>query len=111
MFNMLKMGWFFTLLPRTLGYLADKRVPFYYKVIPFLVVPFFFTPLDRITNIYPIWGLLDNFMIVLLSAWLFTWLAAGHIRSKYSNGNGEGETVANTIEGEYTVVSQETERV
>ncbi|WJW69222.1 hypothetical protein OZ401_002819 [Candidatus Chlorohelix allophototropha] len=94
-------------MPRTIGNLSDKRVPFLYKLIPFLVIPFYFTPVGRLFNAYAVWGLADDFTIILLSAALFTWLSDNYLRKKYPDGN-KGESVKTTIEGEFTVVSEET---
>ncbi|MEI7554824.1 hypothetical protein [Candidatus Chlorohelix sp.] len=107
MLNFFRMRWFLTLLPRTIGNLIDKRVPFLYKLIPFLVIPFYFTPVGRLFHAYSIWGLLDDFTIILLSAALFTWLSGNYLRKKYPK-NDKGNSVKTTIEGEFTVVNKET---
>lgn len=109
MFGLLKIRWLITLLPRTIRYLGDSRVPFYYKVLPFLFIPFFFTPVARLLSLVPILGLLDEFTILLLSLLLFTYLSDKAIQSKLARmrrENPEPEQSIEVIEGDYTIVSQ-----
>lgn len=107
------MRWLLTLLPRTIRYMGDGRVPFYYKVLPFLFIPFFFTPVARLLTMVPLLGILDEFTILLLSLLLFTWLSEKAIQRKLKHQHDE-ETVntapSEIIEGDFTVVSQ-TEKV
>ncbi|MEI6045179.1 MAG: hypothetical protein WCS37_12580 [Chloroflexota bacterium] len=108
MFGVLKMRWFFTLLPRTIRYLGDGRVPFYYKILPFLFIFFFFTPVARLMSLIPLLGLLDEFTILLLSLALFTYLSEKVLKRKMAR---QQEDVANStpleiIEGDYKVMDQ-----
>ena len=47
--------------------LMDKRVPFYVKAIPVLLVPYLASPIDLIPDFIPVLGYLDDVAIVLLA--------------------------------------------
>jgi hypothetical protein len=101
------MRWFFTLLPRTIRYLADRRVPFYYKVLPFLFIPFFFTPVARLMSLVPVLGLLDEFTILLISLALFTWLSEKALKrreAREARNNPPVTRPSQIIEGDYEVL-------
>lgn len=112
MLGILKLRWLFQLLPRTYRYLVDGRVPFYYKWLPFIGIAFFFTPIARIMNAFPLVSLLDEFTITLIGMAIFTWAAAKylkHLADKLNNEAGStSKTPLNTIEGEYEVVTLKT---
>ena len=93
------MRWLITLLPRTIKYFLSEKVPFYYKLV--LLFPIFweFTPIARITNIAPVFGLLDEFTIILLTMALFTWLVGRYQVRK----NPPTTAKVEVIEGEYYV--------
>ncbi|MBN9392521.1 MAG: hypothetical protein J0I20_31090 [Chloroflexi bacterium] len=99
MLGILRVRWLITLLPRTIKYFISEKVPFYYKLI--LLIPIFWalTPVARITNIWPILGLLDEFTIILLTMALFTWLVGRHQLSKAPPVTAKVEI----IEGEYYI--------
>jgi hypothetical protein len=107
MFGLLRIRWLFTLLPRTVRYLGDKRVPFIYKFLPFLFIPFFFTPVARLLTLVPVLGLIDEFTIALIGMALFTWLAEKALK-RYATKHPHKTTEAplQIIEGEYLVVAE-----
>jgi hypothetical protein len=106
MFGLLRMKWFFTLLPRTIRYLGDGRVPFYYKFLPFLFILFFFTPVARLMSLVPLLGLLDEFTILLISLAIFTKLSEKVIRKKVARQEEVNSKPLEIIEGDYKVVEQ-----
>jgi hypothetical protein len=102
MLGILRVRWLITLLPRTIKYFISEKVPFYYKLI--LLIPIFwaFTPIARISNIWPILGLLDEFTVILLTMALFTWLVGRYQLRKAPPVTTNAPKIE-IIEGEYYV--------
>ncbi len=106
MFGMLRMRWLFSLLPRTFRYMSDKRVPIFYKILPFSFILFFLTPIARLLALVPVLGLVDEFTILLLSLALFTYLSDKALKRWEARHPNKATTSAQIIEGEYVVVAQ-----
>jgi hypothetical protein len=102
MLAMLRLRWLFSLLPRTISYFLSEKVPFYYKLVLLIPVFWAFTPVARITNIYPIFGLLDEFTITLLTMALFTWLV-GRYQLRKNPPDASKTAKVEIIEGEYYI--------
>lgn len=99
------MRWLLNLLPRTISYLFNEQIPFFYKLI--LLIPIFwqFTPVARLSNALPILGLLDEFTVILLTMALFTYLVGRHLQRKAPKT--DTVTTLETIEGEYYVIDHQ----
>ncbi len=102
MLALLRLRWLLSLLPRTISYFLSEKVPFYYKLVLLIPVFWAFTPIARITNIYPIFGLLDEFTITLLTMALFTWLVSRYQLRKNPPDVTKTAPVE-IIEGEYYI--------
>lgn len=102
MLGMLRLRWLISLLPRTINYFLSDKVPFYFKFTLLIPVFWAFTPIARLTNIYPILGLLDEFTVILLTMALFTWLVGRYQLRKNPPANAQTAKVE-IIEGEYYI--------
>ncbi len=106
MLGILRMRWLLTLLPRTINYFLSERVPFYYKLLLLIPVFWMFTPVARIANAIPWFGLLDEFTIILLTMALFTYLVGRYLQRKAAKQTPPPTVPLETIEGEYYVIDQ-----
>lgn|SRR5689334_9659318 len=105
MLGILRMRWLLTLLPRTISYLFNEQIPFFYKLL--LLIPVFwqFTPVARLSYALPVLGLLDEFTIILLTMALFTYLVGRYLQRKNPRKD-EVTAPLETIEGEYYVIDR-----
>ena len=51
-------------------YLSFFEIPWYKKILPFLVVCYAVSPLDLFPDFIPVLGMLDDFLLVPLGIWL-----------------------------------------
>ncbi|MDB5082725.1 MAG: hypothetical protein JWP00_4649 [Chloroflexi bacterium] len=102
MLGMLRLRWLISLLPRTITYFLSEKVPFYYKLTLLIPVLWAFTPIARITNVFPILGILDEFTVILLTMALFTWLVGRYELRKNPPADGKTAPVE-VIEGDFYV--------
>ena len=86
--------------------LMDKRVPAKLKIVPLLAIVYTFLPTDLNPDFFPIIGLIDDLLILIISITVFLGLGSFSIVSK---GNTEGpETKPNeVITGQYRVVDHD----
>lgn len=110
------MRWLMTLLPRTLTYFFNQKIPWLYKLILLLPVLWYLTPVARLANALPLLGLLDAFTIILVTLALFTSACSRYLQSKARKEkvSEASETVdgvarpaarpVEIIEGEYYVI-------
>ncbi len=107
MLGMMRMRWLLTLLPRTINYLFNERVPFFYKLIMLLPILWLFTPIARLSSAVPVLGLLDEFTVVLLSMALFTHLVSRYLLSRIKKDQPATSAPLEIIEGEYYVIDRQ----
>ena len=51
-------------------YLSFFEIPWYKKILPFLVVCYAVSPLDLFPDFIPVLGMVDDFLLVPLGIWL-----------------------------------------
>ena len=61
----------------------DGRVPFYLKIIPFIVALYLLSPLDLIPGFIPVIGQLDDFGLLLIGLSTFIRLAPAEVIDDY----------------------------
>ena len=74
-------------------YLAahSPHVPWYAKILAVLVAGYALSPVDLIPDFIPVFGYLDDLIIVPLGIWLVVWLIPEHVMAEYRAQASEAE--------------------
>jgi len=89
--------------------LLDRRIPLKYKLLPALGVTYAILPFDIIPDMFPIFGVIDDILILATSIILF--MIFGPIQ-KLTNSFKDTDThqkqsdSENIVEGEYRIIEQ-----
>ena len=89
--------------------LLDRRIPFKYKLLPALGVAYAILPFDIIPDMFPIFGVGDDILILAASVILF--MIFGPIQKltdslKNTNNQHEQNNKENIVEGEYRIINE-----
>ena len=89
--------------------LLDRRIPFKYKLLPALGVAYAILPFDIIPDMFPIFGVVDDILILAASVILF--MIFGPIQKltdslKNTNNQHEQNNKENIAEGEYRIINE-----
>jgi len=89
--------------------LLDRRIPFKYKLLPALGVAYAILPFDIIPDMFPIFGVVDDILILAASVILF--MIFGPIQKltdslKNTNNQHEQNNKENIVEGEYRIINE-----
>jgi uncharacterized membrane protein YkvA (DUF1232 family) len=74
-------------------YLAvpSPHVPWYAKILAVAVAGYALSPIDLIPDFIPVFGYLDDLIIVPLGVWLVVWLIPEHVMAEYRAKASEAE--------------------
>ena len=89
--------------------LLDRRIPFKYKLLPALGVAYAILPFDIIPDMFRIFGVVDDILILAASVILF--MIFGPIQKltdslKNTNNQHEQNNKENIVEGEYRIINE-----
>ena len=89
--------------------LLDRRIPFKYKLLPALGIAYAILPFDIIPDMFPIFGVIDDILILAASVILF--MVFGPIQKfsdslKNKNPQKEPNSKKNVVEGEYRIIKE-----
>ena len=89
--------------------LLDRRIPLKYKLLPALGVAYVILPFDIIPDMFPVFGVIDDILILTASVILF--MIFGPIQKlttsfKDTNIHQKQSDSENIVEGEYRIIDQ-----
>ena len=89
--------------------LLDRRIPLKYKLLPALGVAYVILPFDIIPDMFPVFGVIDDILILASSVILF--MIFGPIQKlttsfKDTNIHQKQSDSENIVEGEYRIIEQ-----
>jgi len=89
--------------------LLDRRIPLKYKLLPALGVAYVILPFDIIPDMFPVFGVIDDILILAASVILF--MIFGPIQKlttsfKDTNIHQKQSDSENIVEGEYRIIEQ-----
>tara|TARA_A100001037_G_scaffold92274_2_gene83670 strand:- start:1281 stop:1604 length:324 start_codon:yes stop_codon:yes gene_type:complete len=89
--------------------LLDRRIPLKYKLLPALGVAYVILPFDIIPDMFPVFGVIDDILILTASVILF--MIFGPIQKlttsfKDTNIHQKQSDSENIVEGEYRIIEQ-----
>ncbi|MBS21238.1 MAG: hypothetical protein CL739_04005 [Chloroflexi bacterium] len=89
--------------------LLDRRIPLKYKLLPALGVAYVILPFDIIPDMFPVFGVIDDILILTASVILF--MIFGPIQKlttsfKDTNVHQKQSDSENIVEGEYRIIEQ-----
>ena len=89
--------------------LLDPKIPFKYKLLPAIGIAYVILPFDIIPDMFPIFGVVDDILILAASVILF--MIFGPIQKltdslKNTNNQHEQNNKENIVEGEYRIINE-----
>jgi len=89
--------------------LLDRRIPLKYKFLPALGVAYAILPFDIIPDMFPVFGVIDDILILAASVILF--MIFGPIQKlttsfKDTDTHKKQNDSENIVEGEYRIIEQ-----
>ena len=89
--------------------LLDRRIPLKYKLLPALGVAYVILPFDIIPDMFPVFGVIDDILILTASVILF--MIFGPIQKlttsfKDTNIHQKQSDSENIVEGKYRIIEQ-----
>ena len=89
--------------------LLDRRIPLKYKLLPALGVAYVILPFDIIPDMFPVFGVIDDILILTASVILF--MIFGPIQKlttsfKDTNVHQKQSDSENIVEGKYRIIEQ-----
>jgi uncharacterized membrane protein YkvA (DUF1232 family) len=108
-----KLNLFASLINRlrlVLRLLADGRVPFYLKVIPFVSLVYIVMPIDFIPDLAPILGQVDDLGVFVLAVEAFIMLSPQDVVQEHQaaiESKGSPSAKGEVIDGEWHTVNRD----
>ena len=90
--------------------LLDRRIPFKYKLLPAIGIAYAILPFDIIPDMFPIFGIIDDIVILAASVILFMIFGPiGKLTDSLKNTppQEESNNEENIVEGEYRIINED----